>query len=496
MIANAPLLVTEGLTRLFGGVTAVDSLDLTLDRGEILGVIGPNGAGKSTLMALLSGALRPSAGRVRFAGRDVTDAPPHLRARLGIARTYQVPQPFAAMSVLDNVLLARLHGRRAEEPGSRADVDRILERTGLGAFAGIRAGELGLLRLKRLELARAMALHPRLLLLDEIGAGLIDAELRELIALLRELRSEVDGILIVEHVLEVITACSDRVLVLDWGRKLTEGPLGSVLGDARVAAVYLGTVAETVTAVDSERQPPEAAPLLEVRNVAAGYGAFRALHDVTLRVDAGEAVTLLGANGAGKTTTARVISGMVRPSSGEVRFEGAEIDGRPPHEIVGLGIAHCMEGRRIFGDLSVEENLLLAGPAGPRAEVRRRLDRVYELFEVLGTKRRDSGSSLSGGQQQMLAIGRALMAEPKLIIFDEISLGLAPVVLDQLYDALARLNESGVAMLVIEQNVERGLALAHRAYVLEHGAVALSGRPLEIRDDARLRALYVGEATG
>ncbi len=154
-----------------------------------------------------------------------------------------------------------------------------------------------------------------------------------------------------------------------------------------------------------------------------------------------------------------------------------------------------MEGRRVFGDLSVEENLLLSA-RGRGPEARRRLDRVYELFDMLRLKRRESGASLSGGQQQMLAIGRALMAEPKLIIFDEISLGLAPVVLDQLYDALTRLNENGVAMLVIEQNVERGLALAHRAYVLEHGAVALGGRPSEIRDDARLRALYVGEATG
>jgi len=208
-------------------------------------------------------------------------------------------------------------------------------------------------------------------------------------------------------------------------------------------------------------------------------------------------VTLLGANGAGKTTTARVLSGMIPAVAGEVRFRGERIDGRKPHEIVALGVAHCMEGRRIFTDLSVEENLELGGRTAPSAAVRReRLARVYDLFDVLEEKRHQSGGSLSGGQQQMLAIGRALMADPQFVIFDEISLGLAPVAVDALYEKLAELHRQGLAMLLIEQNVERRLALAERAFVLEMGVVALSGRPDELRGDPRLRALYVGEAKG
>ena len=491
------VLETRGLSRRFGGVMAVNGVDLALHRGEVLGVIGPNGAGKSTLASLVSGSLRPSAGRILFDGEDISDAPPHARARMGIARTYQVPQPFAGMSVFDNVMLARLHGRRADARGSRAEVEAILERSGLAHWAGVPAGELGLLRLKRLELARAIALRPRLLLLDEIGAGLVDSELRELIAFLRQLRTEVESILIVEHVLEVIKECADRVLVLDWGRKLIEGPPGSVLGDSQVSAVYLGTAAPTATAVEGRVPVSEEASLLEVKALAANYGSVRALHDVTLSVGRGEVVTLLGANGAGKTTTARAISGLVRPSRGEIRFQGSAIGGRPAHEVVALGIAHCMEGRRVFGGLTVEENLLVSTPPGTsRRELRRRRDLVYQVFGMLAPKRGDPGGSLSGGQQQMLAIGRALMAEPKLIIFDEISLGLSPIALDGLYDALATLNRSGVAMFVIEQNVERGLALAHRVYVLERGTVALEGRPSEIRSDSRLRGLYVGETTG
>jgi branched-chain amino acid transport system ATP-binding protein len=300
----------------------------------------------------------------------------------------------------------------------------------------------------------------------------------------------------------VIQACCDRVAVLDWGRKLLEGTPQEVLRDPEVVAVYLGTSA-TRERVDTPRAAaapaadgPEAGALLRLERVAVRYGAVRALQDVSLEVRRGEIVTLLGANGAGKTTTARAISGTVRLSAGAVRYHGERIDGWRPDQVAGRGVAHCMEGRRIFADLSVEENLELGGRAAGRSERRARLDGVYELFPQLAERRGLSGGLLSGGQQQMLAIGRVLMAAPELVIFDEISLGLAPVVVDRLYEALAAINRRGVAMLVIEQNVERGLALADRAYVLERGRVALSGEPGAIRDDPRLLALYVGEARG
>ena len=492
------LLEAVGLSKHFGGVLAVDSVDLELRAGETLGVIGPNGAGKSTLIGLLSGALKPTAGDVFVDGRRVTGLPPHRLARLGVARTYQIPQPFARMSVLDNLMLGRLYGAREGFLKARRECLEIIDRTGLAEFADVPAGSLGLLRLKRLELARAVALRPRILLLDEIGAGLVESELLELIELITVLRREVESVLIVEHVIDLIRACSDRVLVLDWGKKLIEGDPDEVLRDEKVTAVYLGTG----TRQDLRRKAAGAAkrdaqPLVSVRGVAARYGTFKALHDVTFDVYPGEIVTLLGANGAGKTTTARVLSGMIPASAGEVRFRDERIDGRKPHEIVRLGIAHCMEGRRIFTDLSAEENLLLGGRTAPSAEERRRrLADVNELFPILHEKRNDSGGSLSGGQQQMLAIGRALMADPTFVIFDEISLGLAPIAVDALYEAIAALHERGVSMLLIEQNVERGLALADRAYVLEKGVVALSGAPAEIRSDPRLRALYVGEAKG
>jgi branched-chain amino acid transport system ATP-binding protein len=494
------LLEVEDVNKSFGGVHAVADVSFHVESGEILGIIGPNGAGKSTLIGLLSGALTPSSGRIAIAGRQVEELPPEKRAKLGIGRTHQVPAPFARMTVFENLEVACLHGGGLRRPSdARSEARAILELTGLAQFAERRAEELGLLRLKRLELARALALRPRLLLLDEIAAGLVETELQELVGLIKRLRSEVESIIVVEHVLDVIHDCADRVVVLDRGTKLIEGAVATVMADPQVAAVYLGTGAAEGEAVRPLHPPraTDAEPQLQAHGLTAAYGHSRALTEVSMEISEGEIVGLLGANGAGKTTTARVLSGMIAPSKGEIKFAGKRLEGRPAHEFVAAGIAHCMEGRRIFGELSVEENLLVGGRTAPsKNELARRLREVYELFEVLKEKRSQPGNDLSGGQQQQLAVGRALMAAPRLMLLDEISLGLAPVIVDRVYEALAEINRRGVAMLVVEQNVERGLTLADHVYVLEKGRVALEGTPAEIRRDARLLALYVGEAKG
>ena len=236
-------------------------------------------------------------------------------------------------------------------------------------------------------------------------------------------------------------------------------------------------------------------PLLVVSGVSAGYGHFRAVNDISFGVRPGEVVALLGTNGAGKTTCARVISGMIPATAGDITFAGTKISGLSAHEVARVGLAHCMEGRHIFADLTVHENLVLAGTsAGRKDGLQERLDRVYDLFEVLAERRSKSGKQLSGGQQQMLAIGRSLMADPRLIIFDEIALGLAPTTVDRLYDTLVKIRDEGTTMILIEQNVERGLSLADRVFVLEKGTIALGGTPDELRGDPRLEALYMGEA--
>ena len=500
--AGEALMTVSGIGKNYRGVPAVRDVSFEIRSGEVLGIVGPNGAGKSTLIGLLSGAIQGT-GDVVFAGQDVTAFDARARAHLGIGRTHQVPRPFEQLTVVENLLVARRHRRDGSHGGSgslgggrarsRSDVEEclgILELCGLLDQADTLASDLGLLRLKRLELARALALRPRLLLLDEIGAGLVKSEVDELIELIGVLRQEIESIVVVEHILDVIRQSCDRLVVVNRGEKLLDGRPDEVLADDRVAEVYLGTAAATVDADPERRSLGE--PLMTVENVSASYGKHRAVDGVSFEIRQGEIVTLLGANGAGKSTVAKVLGGTLAATGGEIRFDGARLTGRPAHEVVGMGVAHCMEGRRIFADLTVEENLLLGGRTAKAAERRRRLTGIYELFPDLEERRTNSGAGLSGGQQQMLAIGRALMSAPRLIIFDEISLGLAPITVDRLYGALRRINADGVSMIVIEQDVNRGLALADRVIVLEKGAVSLVGTPDEVRDNPRLRAAYVG----
>jgi len=233
--------------------------------------------------------------------------------------------------------------------------------------------------------------------------------------------------------------------------------------------------------------------MLELHGITAGYGEFTALWDVSLRVDAGEAVAVVGPNGAGKTTLMRVISGLVVPRAGTLTFEGAALTGRRADEVVARGIAHVPEGRRIFPALSVADNLKM-GAFLPRARARfaENLDRVWGLFPVLAERRKQRAGTLSGGEQQMLAIGRALMSQPKIILLDEPSMGLAPVMVLRLFDLIRRVREEGYTILVVEQNVRQVLKLVDRAYLLEVGRIKMHGPAAELSDQDFVRKAYVG----
>ena len=233
--------------------------------------------------------------------------------------------------------------------------------------------------------------------------------------------------------------------------------------------------------------------MLELRAISAGYGQFTALWDVSLRVDRGEAVAVVGPNGAGKTTLLRVISGLIAPRSGSLTFDGAELAGRPAHQIVGHGIAHVPEGRRLFPALTVADNLKMGAflPAA-RARFAESLERVYALFPVLAERRAQRAGSMSGGEQQMLAIGRALMSRPKIILLDEPSMGLAPVMVFRLFDLIRRIREEGYTILVVEQNVRQVLKLVDRAYLLEVGRIRIEGRAAELSEQDFVRKAYMG----
>jgi len=233
--------------------------------------------------------------------------------------------------------------------------------------------------------------------------------------------------------------------------------------------------------------------MLQLRGVTAGYGQFTALWDVSLDVRSGEAVAVVGPNGAGKTTLLRVISGVIPPRAGELVFEGQSLGGHPAHDIVAHGIAHVPEGRRLFPLLTVADNLKMgAFLKSARAHYGEGLARVYALFPVLAERQRQRAGSLSGGEQQMLAIGRALMSRPKLILLDEPSMGLAPVMVLRLFDLIRRVREEGYTILVVEQNVRQVLKLVDRAYLLEVGRIRMEGRADELAEQDFVRKAYVG----
>jgi branched-chain amino acid transport system ATP-binding protein len=231
--------------------------------------------------------------------------------------------------------------------------------------------------------------------------------------------------------------------------------------------------------------------MLDVRNLEARYGRIPALKGIDLRIGAGEMVALVGANGAGKSTLLRALSG-IQGCSGEIRFQGKDIQATPPHERVALGIVHAPEGRQVFGPLSVEDNLRLGAYRRGRAQSARSLERVYAMFPVLAERREQAAGSLSGGQQQMLAIGRALMGQPRLLLLDEPSMGLAPRLVAEIFACVRALRAADTALLLVEQNARAALAIADRGYVLETGRIVLTGTGAGLLADEAVRAAYLG----
>ena len=236
-----------------------------------------------------------------------------------------------------------------------------------------------------------------------------------------------------------------------------------------------------------------AEPMLVVENVHTYYGQIHALQGVTMTVAKGEVVTLIGANGAGKTTTLKTISGLLHARVGSVHFEGDDITKVAPHKLVERGIGHAPEGRRIFSRLTVLENLQMGAFSRPKADVSPDIERVFTLFPRLKERERQLGGTLSGGEQQMLAIGRALMSEPRMLLLDEPSLGLAPILVAQVFETIKEINSQGTTVLLVEQNALQALSIAHRGYVLQTGEVVLSGTAADLRQNETVRKAYLGE---
>jgi ABC-type branched-subunit amino acid transport system ATPase component len=485
----------EHLTKRFGGVVAVNDVSLEVGAGEAVAIVGPNGAGKSTLLKAIAGVHRPSGGAVYLDGLRLDHLAPHKVPRRGVVLAQQIPKPFGALTVRQNLEVAAQARGGLGRRDLAGRVDGVLERCGLSDKRERQARTLAVIDLKRLELARALTTEPAVLLLDEVAAGLVGRELTTTIDLVGRIHETGVTMVLVEHVEQVVSSLVPRVIVLDWGRQIAEGTPEEIGADPEVRRVYLGAGARTAAAWGASASAATPSALLDLRAVSAGYGELLALRDVDLRVGKGDALAVLGANGAGKSTLCSVISGLVAARTGEVRVDGVDVTREPAHRRTRLGIAHCPEGRQVFADLTVAQNLELGAPlALGRPELRRRLEHVYTIFPALAGRTAQRAASLSGGEQQMLAIGRALVSRPRLLICDEISLGLAPTVVDALYEALGRIRAEGVALALIEQNVNRALDVADHVLVLRRGVVSYSGDPGPLQQEDVLDDAYFGEA--
>jgi ABC-type branched-subunit amino acid transport system ATPase component len=462
-------------------------------------LIGPNGAGKTTLFNVVTGLLAPNTGRVDLDGRDITRRKPHQRARLGIGRTFQRLETFGSLTARENVLVAAEMRRGWSHDRKRSPAviaDEILERVGLQEVAEDRVDRLPTGTARLVELGRALATQPRVLLLDEPSAGLNESETATLGELLREVAGSGLAVLLVEHDMSFVMGTCERIHVLDFGRIISVGTPTEVQGDDTVRAAYLGEDEE------QERKAPAAAsgdggnagtaapPALELRDIHAGYGTIDVLHGVSLTVPTGSVFALLGPNGAGKSTMLKVASGQIAPNAGEVRLFGSSVQGKSSDALARAGVCAIPEGRGIFPNLTLTENLRMATYTGPHMSELE--ERAFTRFPRLRDRRKQLAGTLSGGEQQMLAMARALTTDPKVLLLDELSMGLAPIVVEELYEIVARIAAEDVSILIVEQFAHEVLDVAETAAIMLHGQIQLTGRPHQIADE--LDAAYLGLA--
>jgi ABC-type branched-subunit amino acid transport system ATPase component len=491
-------LAVRDLSVSFGGVHAVRNLTFEAQPGAITSIIGPNGAGKSSALNVICGFYRPDAGTARLGDRIVSTLRPHQIPRAGIARTYQTSQLFASMSVLDNVAIALRRGRLMPNFlfGVRgADDAEIAE--SLLAFVGYKgalecpADALAHVDKRLVEIARALAVRPSVLALDEPAAGLNTEDTAAIGALLRKLAAAGIAVILVEHDMDLVMGVSNHVIVLDAGAKIAEGTPAQVAANPAVLEAYLGPGEQRER---GRKQPIAMAqkPLLTVTALSAGYGAAPVVQRAGLDIAEGELVAVLGANGAGKSTLMRALSGLLRPIQGEVRFLGKRIDQLPGDRIAREGLVLVPEGRQVFPELSVIDNLRLGAYARRSAEEARMIESLLGRFPALKARQHQRAGLLSGGEQQMLAIARGLMARSQVLMLDEPSLGLAPKLLENLYDLLAALRDEGTTILLVDQMAQLALSVADRAYVLQSGAFTHSGTAREVAQDPALAKAYLG----
>jgi branched-chain amino acid transport system ATP-binding protein len=499
-VIGEALLTCQGVGKRFGGLAAVAAVDLEVRARRLQALIGPNGAGKTTLFNVISGMYPPDAGEIRLRGERVDGLAADRLITCGIARSFQITNLFPGLTVRENIRLgiqATTRGRfglwRAADDHElvNGQTRALVEFLGLKGLEPARVDQLSYGGQRLLEIGVALTAKPRILLLDEPLAGLAAAERERIVGLIQRLAAEM-AVILVEHDIDRVFAFADQITVMSEGKVLVHGSAETVRSDPEVQRVYLGAGRKALVRAAPKAVAP-GAPILQIEGINTYYGKSHILHDVALEVRECEAVALLGRNGAGKSSTLKSIMGIVPPRSGRVRYQGQEIQGETPEQIARLGIGLVPQGRRLFPNLTVDENLAMGG-------LRRRSgtgvhwdrERIFEYFPRVRERLTSKADVLSGGERQMVAIARALAGDVKLLLLDEPFEGLAPAVTEEIFNTLDALRGE-VPILIVEHDLDLVLALADRAYVLDRGQITHEGpaEPLLSDLDYRRQVLWL-----
>jgi ABC-type branched-subunit amino acid transport system ATPase component/ABC-type branched-subunit amino acid transport system permease subunit len=492
--ADGAILSVENISKSFGGIRAVSGTSFALRDRSLHALIGPNGAGKTTAFNVISGMFAPDAGRILLAGRDVSGLSADEITTAGVGRSFQITNLFPALSVAENVRLAA-QARHPKHFGfwtaarSLGDVNReteaILKTMGLAGVERAEAGSLSYGGQRLLDMSLALATKPRVLLLDEPLAGLAAAERQRVGALIKGISADIP-VLLVEHDIDRVFQLADAVTVMNEGQVLIDGTVEDARSSKRVQEVYIGSGTHALLGrARTTAAAPEA--LLSLARVDTFYGKSHILRQVGFELREREIVALLGRNGAGKSTLLKTIVGIAPPRGGSIRLAGEELAGRPSSQITRRGISYVPQGRGLFAGMTVAENMEL-GRLKRRSGsgVHWEDEKVFEFFPRIKERWRQQADYLSGGEQQMVAVARALSGDTRVLLLDEPFEGLAPAVIEELFEAFDKLRAE-IAIIIVDHHLDLALALSDRTVALERGEVTHIGPSKALSEDLELR---------
>ncbi len=492
--SEAPVLLARGLIKRFGGIHAVDGIDLAVKDRTLHALIGPNGAGKTTAFNLLSGLFPPDAGQIELASRSIAGLKPEDITTAGVGRSFQITNLFGGLSTKENLRLAvqaRSTKRFAIWTSADAVEDVNKQTTELVTFLGLsgmeraEAASLSYGGQRLLDMGLAIATRPRILLLDEPLAGLAAAERTRVASLLSTLAAEIP-VLLVEHDIDRVFQIADHVTVMNEGKVLVDGTVEDARNDAKVREVYIGSGVAALAA-KPRVSAAGATPILVVDSVDTFYGKSHILNSVSLDVREHEIVALLGRNGAGKSTLLKTVIGIAPPAAGAIRLQGEDTAGFASAQIARRGVGYVPQGRGLFAGMSVADNLALGRLKRMTGTgIHWDNERIASYFPRLTERWHSPADYLSGGEQQMLAVARALAGDVRVLLLDEPFEGLSPAVTEELFEAFDRLRYD-VAIIIVDHHLDLALALSDRTVVLERGSVTWTGPSQALRDDLALR---------